>query len=184
MPGVVTNNEDPEKLGRVKVRLPCLTDSHESTWARLAAPGAGKDRGLVWVPDVDDEVVVVFEHGDINRPIVIGSLWSQKSGPTDSASLVKGGKAIAVHIDTHHKMGLKVMDSPDDTSLNLGDADNHLALSATNKEVNLKSANKVVVEGQSISLSAQSNLEIKSSGNIKIEGSGVVEIKGATIKLN
>jgi len=184
MLGVVTNNDDPDKLGRVKLKYPTLTNSHESNWARLAAPGAGKDRGLVWIPDVGDEVLVVFEHEDINRPIVVGGLWSQKSQPSDSSNLVASGKAIAIHIDTHGKMGLKIMDSPNDTSLNLGDPDNHLALSKTNRQVNLKSADKVTIEGMNISVSAQANLEIKSSGNIKIEGSGVVEIKGAMIKLN
>jgi phage protein D/phage baseplate assembly protein gpV len=184
MLAVVTNSDDPDKLGRVKVKFPTLTSSHESTWARLVAPGAGKDRGLVWIPDVGDEVLVLFEHEDINRPIIIGGLWSQQSPPSDSSNLVASGKSIAIHIDTHEKMGLKIMDSSNDTSLDLGDQDNYLALSKTNREVNLKSADKVVVEGMNISITAQSNLEIKSSGNIKIEGGGVVEIKGAMIKLN
>jgi len=184
MLGVVTNNDDPDKLGRVKVKFPTLTNSHESTWARLVALGAGKDRGLVWIPDVGDEVLVVFEHEDINRPIVIGGLWSQKAQPADSAKLVAGGKSIAIHIDTHEKMGLKIMDSSDDTSIKLGDQDNLLALSKTKRQVSLTSADKVTVEGMNITVSAQSNLEIKSSGNIKIEGGGVVEIKGAMIKLN
>lgn len=184
MLGVVTNNDDPEKLGRVKVKFPTLTTSHESNWARLATPGGGKERGLVWVPDVDDEVFVVFEHEDINRPIVVGGLWSQKAAPADSSNLVASGKAASVRIDTHEKIGLIISDKPDDASLKLGDQENQLAISKTNRQANLKSGDQLSLEGMNVSINAQTNLEIKSTGNIKIEGSGVVEIKGAVIKLN
>ena len=70
--GLVTNNQDPDKLGRVKVRFPWLGDSDESAWARLATPMAGKDRGLYFLPEVDDEVLVVFEHGDLRFPYILG----------------------------------------------------------------------------------------------------------------
>lgn len=73
---IVTNNKDPEGLGRVKVHFPWLSDDHESDWVRVASFMAGGGRGGFFIPDVQDEVLVAFEHGDINRPIVIGSLWS------------------------------------------------------------------------------------------------------------
>ncbi|TML32060.1 MAG: hypothetical protein E6G35_02970 [Actinobacteria bacterium] len=59
--GLVTNNDDPEHLGRVKVRFPTLSDSDESTWARVATLGAGPSRGMQWLPEVGDEVLVGFE---------------------------------------------------------------------------------------------------------------------------
>ncbi len=76
--GVVTNNSDPDGMGRVKLRFPWLTDSHESSWARVAAPMAGNNRGAYFLPEVDDEVLVVFEQGDMRFPFVLGSLWNGK----------------------------------------------------------------------------------------------------------
>ena len=55
--GVVTNNEDPDDMGRVKVKLPWLSDKEESNWARIATPMAGKERGVYFLPEVDDEVL-------------------------------------------------------------------------------------------------------------------------------
>ncbi|MCA9537809.1 MAG: hypothetical protein KC620_02910 [Myxococcales bacterium] len=74
--GIVTNNKDPDNLGRIKVRYPWLDDATESHWARLATLYAGKDRGSYFVPEVGDEVLLVFERGDMNSPFVIGSLWN------------------------------------------------------------------------------------------------------------
>ena len=74
--GVVTNNQDPDGLGRVKVKFPWLSDADESSWARIAAPMAGKERGLYFLPEVDDEVLVIFEHGDLRFPFVPGALWN------------------------------------------------------------------------------------------------------------
>ena len=76
--GIVTNNQDPEGLGRVKVKIPCLSDVDESFWARVAAPMAGKRRGTYFLPEVDDEVLVAFEHGDVRFPYVLGALWNGK----------------------------------------------------------------------------------------------------------
>ncbi|NOZ02749.1 MAG: phage tail protein [Deltaproteobacteria bacterium] len=91
--GIVIDNNDPEGLYRVKVKFPWVQESSStytdapdredfpSNWARIATFMAGPDRGAFWLPEVDDEVLVAFEHGDIRRPFVIGSLWS----PVDKA---------------------------------------------------------------------------------------------------
>ena len=68
--GIVTDNDDPERLGRVKLRFPSLSADYESHWARVAAPGNGASRGTVWIPEVNDEVLVAFEGGDRQRPFV------------------------------------------------------------------------------------------------------------------
>src|SRR5262245_16193614 len=82
--GIVTNNQDPDKLGRVKVRFPWLSESDESWWARVATPMAGKDRGAYFLPEVDDEVLVAFEHGQVDHPFVIGCLWNGKDDAPES----------------------------------------------------------------------------------------------------
>ena len=90
--GVVTNNNDPMNLGRVKVKFPWLGNSPEieSAWCRLSVPMAGAQRGLCFIPEVNDEVLVTFEHGDVNAPYVIGALWnSVDKPPLPSNELVK-----------------------------------------------------------------------------------------------
>lgn len=82
--GVVSNNRDPEGLGRVRVKFPTLTEDHESNWARIVAMGAGSARGWDCLPEINDEVLVAFEHGDIHRPYVMGAVWNGKDKPPES----------------------------------------------------------------------------------------------------
>lgn len=134
--GIVTKNNDPDGTGyRVKVRFPFLEHggegegpADESNWARVASfmagehiSGAGNGpRGAYFLPEVDDEVLVAFEHGDISRPIVIGMLWSavgdsggdsNASHPVYSNSSGKGKLALAAdgeggpHNKTSHSAG-------------------------------------------------------------------------------
>ncbi len=74
--GVVTNNTDPDGWGRIKVRFPWLHDAEESHWARIAQPYAGAGRGSFWLPEIGDEVVVVFDRNDPNQPYVLGGVWN------------------------------------------------------------------------------------------------------------
>jgi uncharacterized protein involved in type VI secretion and phage assembly len=76
--GVVSNVNDPEQLGRIKVRYPWLKNDSESPWARIVSFMAGPDRGAVFRPEVGDEVLVLFDHGDTRVPYVIGGLWNGK----------------------------------------------------------------------------------------------------------
>lgn len=93
MVGRVTNNNDPKGWGRVRVKLPTLTEEHESNWARVVSAGAGANRGFDCLPEVDDEVLVAFEHGDIRRPYIIGNVWNGKDAPPEAvAESVAEGK--------------------------------------------------------------------------------------------
>ncbi len=81
--GIITNNQDPDKLGRVKLSFPWLSDENESDWVRITALMSGKQMGGFFLPEVGDEVLVAFEHGDMNHPIVIGALWNGKAKPPE-----------------------------------------------------------------------------------------------------
>lgn len=73
--GLVVDLEDPEAQGRVKVSFPWLAeDQAHSGWAPIVRPMAGPDRGFYYMPEVDDEALVAFEHGDMNHPLVVGFL--------------------------------------------------------------------------------------------------------------
>jgi phage protein D len=78
---LVTDVSDPEGLGRVKVSFPWLSDDFVSGWARTVQAGAGKNRGAMVLPEVGDEVLVVFEQGDVRRPYVLGGLWNGVDTP-------------------------------------------------------------------------------------------------------
>ncbi|MDJ0844485.1 VgrG-related protein [Crocosphaera sp.] len=91
--GIVSNNKDPKSWGRVRVKLPTLTEDHESYWARVVGIGAGSDRGFDCLPEINDEVLVVFENGDIHRPYVIGGVWNGKDKPPEKVDdTVDNGK--------------------------------------------------------------------------------------------
>lgn len=77
MCGVVTDSKDPEKRGRVRVEFPAFGPKETSDWARVATIGAGGERGLMVIPEVDDEVLVAFEGGDLRRPVVLAGLHNE-----------------------------------------------------------------------------------------------------------
>ena len=78
---LVIDNKDPAELGRVKVSFPTLPEAPESHWARLNMPMAGRDRGWMTIPEIGDEVLVSFMHGDINHAVVVGSLYNGVDRP-------------------------------------------------------------------------------------------------------
>jgi uncharacterized protein involved in type VI secretion and phage assembly len=84
-PGVVIATvkslDDPEGQGRIQLRFPWLSESVQSSWAPVAAPLAGKERGQFYMPEIDDEVLVAFEHGDFDHPFIIGFLWNGVDTP-------------------------------------------------------------------------------------------------------
>ena len=109
--GIVTNNKDPEGWGRVKVKFPTLTEEHESNWARVVALGAAKQRGFDCLPEVNDEVLVGFEHGDIHRPYILGGVWNGKDNPPEAIDdTVTGGKVRLRTIKTRPGHTLQIIE--------------------------------------------------------------------------
>ena len=87
------NNSDPDNSYRVKVKIPWVIDAgnndseFETSWARVNVFMAGSDRGSFFMPEVDDEVLVAFEHGDANFPYIVGVLWDGNSQPPVNSSV-------------------------------------------------------------------------------------------------
>ncbi|HEY9666693.1 MAG TPA: phage baseplate assembly protein V, partial [Coleofasciculaceae cyanobacterium] len=134
--GIVTNNQDPDKLGRVKVKFPWLSDADESYWARVATPMAGKDRGIYYLPELDDEVLVVFEHGDVRFPYVLGALWNGKDMPPadngDGKNNLRVIKSRSGHVirlnDEDGKETIEIIDKSGKNSLIFDTAKNAIAI--------------------------------------------------------
>jgi uncharacterized protein involved in type VI secretion and phage assembly len=100
---IVSNAADPDGLGRVKLKYPWLKDDSESPWARLMSFMAGADRGAVFRPEVGDEVLVMFEHGDMRFPYVLGAVWNGKDAmpserKSDSDNAVRLIKSRSGHL--------------------------------------------------------------------------------------
>jgi uncharacterized protein involved in type VI secretion and phage assembly len=111
--GEVTRVDDPEGTGRVRVSLPAY-QGVETEWMHVLAAGAGKDKGLMILPDVGDRVLVLFSHGDPGQGVVLGALYGMQ-GPHDSGVegtavrrytlLTPGGQEIQLD-DTHSRIRL------------------------------------------------------------------------------
>lgn len=179
--GIVTNNNDPEKLGRIKVTFPTLSAEDESAWARVATLGGGPKRGMQWLPEVDDEVLVGFEHDDQTRPVVLGGMWNR----TDAVPLqtaVANGKVNERGLVTRIDSRLLFTDEPTPSvHLSLGGDKNKLHLEQ--KESQLIGEQKLVVEATDIEVTAKNKLVINAA-EIEITATGQMTLTGKPIKLN
>jgi phage protein D len=175
--GIVTNVRDPNKSGRVKVKFPWLSDSEESTWARLVTPMAGPNRGLQLIPEVNDEVLVVFEHGDINRPLVLGGLWNGSDAPPLGDAVGGDGNIQKRGIVTRAGHQIVLDDSSGGGGVTIKDSGgNEVSLAAGGGTINLKSAGDLTVE-------ATGTLTLKGA-SVKVSGTGQVAVSGSQVSLN
>ena len=170
--GVVTNNDDPEKLGRVRVQFPTLSADDESAWARIATPGGGKQRGLQWLPEVDDEVLVGFELDDQTRPVVLGGLWNRTDTPPQADAAANG------------KVSKRLLASRKDSRLVFDDETPLIELSLGGSPclVKLEKSESKLTGDQKLVLTA-TQIEIKATSKLTLSGA-TVEISGKPIKLN
>jgi uncharacterized protein involved in type VI secretion and phage assembly len=197
--GVVTNNNDPDKLGRVKVAFPSLSDV-ESFWAPVGVVAAGNERGLSMLPMPGEQVIVAFENGDPSYPYVIGSLFNGKDKPgsemaaTDGSFALKSDKKALVH--TREDMSVHVdkgkleilVDSGDITETVKGSGGGYTGdfagaykLKAT-QAVTIESSQSVTIKAPSITVEAQASLALKGA-MIDMKASGIVNISGSMINI-
>jgi uncharacterized protein involved in type VI secretion and phage assembly len=174
--GIVTSNTDPDYLGRVKLRLPWRSDDFETDWARVVAPMAGKERGIWFLPEVDDEVLVAFDGDDIRYPYVLGVLWSKTDPPPETN---EDGKNRVRLIKTTGGHLIKFVDRENEDVL--------LIQLRDGKKVEIKSegiqiddgANKITLNAKAgtISIEAAQSLSLKAP-KIAIEATATLDIKG------
>jgi uncharacterized protein involved in type VI secretion and phage assembly len=180
--GIVTNADDPIRAGRVKVKFPTLTDGDESAWARVASPGAGPDRGIQIVPEVNDEVLVGFEHDDKSRPVVIGGLWNGVDGTPQAR--VDGGEVITRVWTSRNGHAVELDDSDEDKgSITIKHAEASSSLHLEKAESKLQGDRKLSIQASDIEITADSTLKLKAR-SIEITADGEVKVGGATIRLN
>ncbi len=185
--GIVTQNDDKDKLGRVKVKFPWLSDNDQSDWARVTMLGAGPNAGAVFIPEVSDEVLVAFEHGDISRPFVLGGLWNGKDKPNLGDGLFNQGKVKRNGFVSRkgHKFVFFEDSGKSGIALITSDAKIKVSLNESNSEIHIECQGKVLIKSQGdMNLESGGSLTLKGDGGVKVNSSGVVEVKGQQVKLN
>lgn len=185
---IVTNNNDPDNLGRVKIKYPWSLDNEESYWARISSPMAGNDSGTYFIPEVDDEVLVAFISGNIEYPIIIGSLWNQSDIPPEKNNDGKNN-IRKIKSRSGHEI---IFDDNDkgDTKLEITSSSGHkILLDDTKGSENIKiednSGSSIKIDSVSNIVTIKSNLEVSiKATNISLDASGELVLKGSLIRIN
>jgi uncharacterized protein involved in type VI secretion and phage assembly len=185
--GLVTNNVDPDGLSRVKVKLPSISESDESYWARIAVPMAGNDRGVYFPLAVNDEVLVIF--GALREPFVIGALWNgQDKAPADDAN-VHVIKSRAGHVitldDTGGSERIEIVDASGNNRIAIDTASNGVTIEADG-DIALRAPNgTITLASKAVVVNASDKGEVSAgSGGMKLHSDGDVFVTGHTVNLN
>ena len=191
--GVVSNNKDPEQLGRVKVKFPWLSDKDESYWARMATPMAGPKRGIYFLPEIDDEVLVVFEHGDLRFPYILGALWNGKDIPPpeakqDGKNNIRLIKSRSGHIisfdDTNGQENIEILDKSTKNSIKVDTKSNTITIT-TDKDIKLSAPKGLIeLDARQIKINSTTTTDITARARMNIQATANMNIKGAIINLN
>lgn len=190
--GVVTNNQDPDSMGRVKVKFPWLSDRDESTWARIAAPMAGKQRGAYFLPEVDDEVLVAFDRGDVRFPYVLGALWNGQDAPPitndDGKNNIRMIKSRSGHViklnDEDGKETIEITDKSQKNSIVIDTSKNTITVT-TDKDITLSASQGTIkLDAQKVEITSSDATKLKSGSTMNVEASGTMTVKGATVNIN
>jgi len=176
---IVTDNNDPDKLGRVKVQYPWLSADHASDWARVVVPGGGAERGMAFLPEINDEVLVGFELGDIHHPYVLGGLWNGVDKPPgDANKMIAGSKVEQRLIRSRTGHMFTFDDSDGDGGVKIEDRNgNSVHLKSNGDEL-------VITTKGNVSVDSKQNMSVKTQGGVTIEATGPVEIKGMGVTID
>jgi uncharacterized protein involved in type VI secretion and phage assembly len=181
-PAVVKEITDPDGQGRVKITLPWSPDTGSAkyeAWARLATLMGGAKRGSWFIPDVDDEVLVVFEGGDPRRPYVVGGLWNGRDKPPESMDgggrnykkVLKSRNGVTVTLDDNDGREQFIAETPGGQKITLHDGPGSIELADSN-------GNSLKMEASGITLTTSASLTMNAS-TVTVNASSVT-VTGAT----
>lgn len=180
---LVTDVDDPQKLGRVKLKFPWFDPDMESEWCRVKQFYAGNDYGAFFIPEVGDEVLVAFIHGDMRLPIILGGLYNGKDKPPsfraknkdEKVIRTKGGHQIVLD-DTNNSQKITIVDAKGDNSIVLDTVANSITVKS-NK-------GKLIFDGHGIEINSGAGIEVTAKANIKVEATATLDLKGSTVNIN
>ena len=186
---VVTDNNDPDKLGRVRVRLRGHGKRQPSPWARIAVPMAGKSRGTYFLPEIDDEVLVAFENGDPAHPYVIGALWNDRDPPPEGNAdggndrrLIRSRKGHQLTFDDGEASAIELRLNDgrcirlNDQAVTIDDdKGNAISIQSGSGTIEIRSSRAIAISSPEVSIAAGSSMELKAAGKLVLKGA-LVEI--------
>ncbi len=167
-PALVSDIKDADGQGRVKVTLPWAPDTgggRYEAWARLATLMGGKNRGSWFVPDVNDEVLVVFEGGDTRRPYVVGGLWNGTDSPPESMDgsgnnykkVLRSRNGVKVTLDDQDGQEKFICETPGGQKITLKDGPGAVEIVDSNgNSIKLESAGVTVTASAKVTVNASS----------------------------
>lgn len=193
---------DPQGEERIRVKL--MGSDTTAIWARVAIPYAGDGRGLVFMPEVGDEVIVGFMGGNPSEAVVLGSLHGSAAPPPCDKSDDNDIKTIVtregVKIEFDDKKKHVVIETPGGNSITVSDDEksvlvkdqngNNVTLSSDGivldsaKDVAVKAKGDVNIEGTNVNLKANAQLAAKGSASAEISSSGNTVVKGSIVQIN
>jgi uncharacterized protein involved in type VI secretion and phage assembly len=181
----VVSIDDPERLNRVQVRLVAydgIDGQDAPLWARVVAPFAGNDRGTFFMPDVDDEVVVLFTNGDARFPLVIGGVWNGASpAPADLGpggnryKRIRSKNGITITLDDQQGQETLTMETPGGQTLTLADGPGTITCRDSN-------GNSVTMESAGVTIQSASTVKVQAS-TVEVSA-GMVTVDAAMAKFS
>lgn len=198
VPAVVTNVNDPDNLGRVKVKYPWLSDSVESNWARVISVGAGDNRGLMIMPEVQDEVIVTFENGQFDVPYVVGGVWNGRdAAPMSASTFQNNGSVVVRQLKTRTGHELTFTEKSDSSMVEILESKGlKITLDGTNKKIELldgtlkitldDTGKKITIDGGAaadVEIKGK-NIKLQAGVNLSLIASAQAELTGAMVKIN
>jgi len=189
---IVTNNQDEEKLGRVKVKYPWRDADDESHWARCITFMAGKEMGGFFLPDVNDEVLVAFENGDIDHPFILGALWSGKIKPPETNAdgknnlrFIKSRSGHKILLDdTEGSEKIEIIDKAEKNIITIDTKTNTITITS-DKDIQIKAPQgKISLEATDLEFKSKAATKIEAGANMDLKATGNNTIKGAMVMIN
>lgn len=179
-PALVTDVQDPDRQGRVQVRLPFVDENDGGgalAWARLATLMAGKGRGTWFVPEVDDEVLVAFTAGDPRRPVVIGALWNGVDDPPETMGA--GNDLRSITSRSGHRLTFDDSAGAEKVELRTQGGLTLTLDDAGGGTVTLSHAN-----GAQIVIDSAGNVEITANARVKIRAPAGLDVSAAMVTVD